>query len=147
MKKIMLVLAVLSNMLGGCQASNDKVELNDRFFVAQTEEIYKNSEDYLGKTIKYEGILKVYDVYGADTKYYLVIRYVSYGLGCCAVDTTIDASVGFCVKWDKEYPSENDWVEAVGVLEEAEVNNKKYLRIALTSLKKLPTRGKEIVFR
>ena len=142
MKKIMLLFAVLLNTLNGCQMSDSKmIELKEKMFVAQTNEIYTNRGDYLGKTIKYEGIFKEYEIPEADMKSYSVFRYVS---DCC----NIDGIAGFEVKWNNEYPNSDDWVEAIGVLEEySAADGRKYLRIELTSLKKLPTRGAEIVFK
>ena len=92
----------------------------------------------MGKTLQYEEIFDIYEVPDSGAKYYTVIRY---GPGCCGVD----ANAGFEVKWDGEYPSQNDWVEAIGVLEEYEEDEYKYLRLALTSLTVLPTRGAEYV--
>lgn len=114
------------------------VEIKEKLFIAQTNDIYFNAGDYLGKTIKYEGIFDVYEVPETGAKYYSVIRY---GPGCCGVD----ANAGFEVCWDKDYPAPNDWVEAVGVLEEYEEDGNKYLRLNLSSLQVLPTRGAEYV--
>lgn len=119
-------------------ASGDVVEIKEKLFIAQTNDIYYNAGDYLGKTIKYEGIFDVYVVPETDARYYTVIRY---GPGCCG----IDANAGFEVLWDDAYPEQNDWVEAVGVLEEYEEEGYKYLRLALTSLTVLPARGAEYV--
>lgn len=144
MKKIMLLSITFAIVLNACQASDESggkvIEIKEKMFIAQTNEIYYNAKDYLGKTIKYEGILKVHEVYGTDTKYYSVIRY---GPGCCSTDE----NAGFFVEWDKEYPNPNDWVEAVGVLKEYDENGKKTLCLALTSLKTLSKRGAETVFR
>jgi uncharacterized membrane protein YcgQ (UPF0703/DUF1980 family) len=114
------------------------VEIKEKMFVAQTNYVYYNAADYLGKTIKYEGIFDVYEVPETGAKYYSVIRY---GPGCCG----IDANAGFEVVWDKGYPKQNDWVEAVGVLEEYEGNGYKSLRLALSSLTVLAQRGAEYV--
>jgi hypothetical protein len=117
--------------------ADEVIEIREKMFVAQTNEIYYNSPDYLGKTIKYEGIFTVYDDPGVAT-YRSVIRY---GPGCCGTD----ANCGFEVIWDKPYPNENDWVEAVGTLEEYEEDGYPYLRLRLSSLKTMPTRGAETV--
>lgn len=114
------------------------VEIKEKMFIAQTNDIYFNSEDYLGKTIKYEGIFNIYEVPDTEEKYYSVIRY---GPGCCGTD----GNAGFEVIWDKEYPNNDDWVEAVGVLEEYDYNGMKYLRISLTSLTVKTERGAEYV--
>jgi zinc transport system permease protein len=117
---------------------SDLVVIKEKMFIAQTNDIYYNAEDYLGKTIKYEGIFDVYEIPESGEKYYSVIRY---GPGCCG----IDANAGFEVTWDNDYPTPNDWVEAVGVLEEYEEDGWHYLRLSLSSLTVLPTRGAEYV--
>jgi hypothetical protein len=118
--------------------SGDLIEIKEKMFIAQTNDIYFNAEDYLGKTIKYEGIFQSYTWEENGVTYYSVIRY---GPGCCGVD----ANAGFEVIWDKEYPLPDDWVEAVGVLDEYDEDGYKYLRLALNSLTVLDTRGEEYV--
>jgi len=120
------------------QESNEVVEITENLFIAQTNEIYLNAVDYLGKTIKYEGIFNVYEWEETDTTYYQVIRY---GPGCCGNDGV----AGFEVIWDGDYPQQDDWVEVVGTLEEYEENGSQILRIRLTSLSVLEERGAEYV--
>jgi len=117
---------------------SDVVEISEKLFIAQTNDIYINIEDYLGKTIKYEGIFKSYDWEEADTIYYYVIRY---GPGCCGYD----GEAGFEVTWDGPWPEEDDWCEAVGVLEAYGENGFQYLRLSLTSLTIKDERGAEYV--
>jgi uncharacterized membrane protein YcgQ (UPF0703/DUF1980 family) len=122
-------------------SDGEVIEIKDKLFVAQTNELYVNAADYLGKTIKYEGIFVGYTWENNGTVYYSVIRY---GPGCCGND----ANCGLEVKWtdeQTEYPNQDDWVEVVGVLEEYEEDGYKYLRLALTSLTVLDTRGNEFV--
>jgi hypothetical protein len=128
------------NKLSAQDDDSDIIEIKEKMFIAQTNDIYFNPVDYLGKTIKYEGIFNVHEVPETDTRYYSVIRY---GPGCCGVD----AYAGFEVIWDKEYPEQEDWVEAVGVLKEYEENGYQYLRLELTSLTVLSTRGEEYVYQ
>ena len=116
----------------------DVIEIKEKLFLAQTNDIYINKDDYLGKTIKYEGIFDVFEIPELKLKYYSVIRY---GPGCCGDD----GNVGFEVKWDSDYPNQNDWVEAVGILEEYNEGEYTYLRLALTSLEVLSERGAETV--
>ena len=118
--------------------NSDMIEISEKVFIAQTNDIYINTEDYLGKTIKYEGIFQSYYYDVTDTTYYSVIRY---GPGCCG----FDANAGFEVEWDGDYPEQNDWVEAVGALETYEEGGAQYLRLKLSSLKVLPVRGAEFV--
>lgn len=118
--------------------TGDVVEISERLFIAQTNDIYINTEDYLGKTIKYEGIFKtMFWPQGAKNIAY-VIRY---GPGCCGYD----GEAGLEVVWDGEWPKEDDWCEVVGVLEEYEVDGYPYLRLALSSLTVLQQRGAEFV--
>jgi zinc transport system permease protein len=115
------------------------IEIKDKLFVAQTNDVYYNARDYLGKTFKYEGIFSVYEAPDTGQKYYSVIRY---GPGCCG----IDLNAGFEVRYDGAYPRQDDWVEVTGVLEEyKEADGGKYLRLSLSSLKVLPVRGQEYV--
>jgi Predicted membrane protein len=121
-------------------SDSDVFEIREKMFIAQTNEIYYNAKDYLGKIIKYNGVFNVYGDSEAGQVFYSVIRY---GPGCCGDD----GNVGFEVMWDSEYPNHNDWVEAIGILEEYEEGGNKYLRLSLTSLTVLPTRGEEYVIQ
>jgi len=119
-------------------SGDDMVEITENLFISQTNDIYINTEDYLGKTLKYEGIFTSFDWDETGTTYYYVIRY---GPGCCGYDS----NAGFEVIWDGDYPEEDDWVEAVGVLETYEENGTEYLRLKLSSLTVLDERGDEYV--
>ncbi len=121
------------------KTGRDTVEIREKMFIAQTNDIYINKDDYLGKTIKYEGIFDQSTWRNNGKTYSFVIRF---GPGCCPGD---NSAAGFEVLWDKAYPKKNDWVEAVGVLEEYDDAGIPSLRLALTSLKVLTKRGKEKV--
>jgi uncharacterized membrane protein YcgQ (UPF0703/DUF1980 family) len=120
-------------------ADGGVVEIKEKMFIAQTNDIYINKDDYIGKTIKYEGIFDESVWPGNGKTYRYVIRF---GPGCCPGDA---AAAGFEVAWNKDYPQKNDWVEAAGVLEEYIDGGTPNIRIALTSLKVLQKRGKERV--
>ena len=130
------LLIVGTSFLTNCTARNsDIIEIGERMFIGQVNEIYLNVGDYLGKTIKLEGIFKK-SVY-QDSTYYLVVRY---GLDdCCG-----DANIGFEVRWPHfptEYPAEYSWVEATGMLKQ----QGPYLFLELSSLIVLDRRGSEFV--
>jgi uncharacterized membrane protein YcgQ (UPF0703/DUF1980 family) len=125
------------------------VEIKEKMFIAQTNDIYLNAEDYLGRTIKLEGLFKVEQYTGRDTPYCFVLRY---GPGCCGTD----GNAGFEVAWDNAltlqpaigfsgYPDADDWVEAAGELKYYEEDGYPYLYIALSSLTVLEERGAEFV--
>jgi len=120
------------------------VEIKEKMFIAQTNDIYINKNDYLGKTIKYEGLFDQSTWRNNGKTYRFVIRL---GPGCCPGD---NSAAGFEVVWDgdnsgKPYPKKNDWVEAVGILQEYDDDGIPSLRLALTSLTVLSKRGKERV--
>ena len=116
------------------------IEIRERMFIGQVNNVYLNARDYIGKTIKLEGIFK--EEYGVGEKpYYYVIRY---GPGCCGDD----GNVGFEVTWseNQDFPKPESWVEAVGVLKENTENEYfSYLYLDLSSLTPLNKRGMEYV--
>jgi uncharacterized membrane protein YcgQ (UPF0703/DUF1980 family) len=106
-------------------------------FIAQTNEVYLNPEDYMGRTVKLEGLFKKQE-YPGGGGYCFVLRY---GPGCCGND----GSAGFEVAWDRPYPQEDEWVEAVGVLDSYDEDGYPYLYLDLASLVVKEERGKEFV--
>jgi uncharacterized membrane protein YcgQ (UPF0703/DUF1980 family) len=120
------------------------VEIKERMFIAQVNNVYLNYKDYLDKTIKLEGIFKQDQAGISDNSYCYVLRY---GPGCCGDD----GNVGFEVAWEKNheklYPNDDAWVEATGVLKIDERDSYKYLYLELSSLTALNTRGIETVNR
>jgi uncharacterized membrane protein YcgQ (UPF0703/DUF1980 family) len=121
--------------------NTDIVEIGEKMFIAQVNDIYLNADDYLGKKIKLEGIFKQST---GEEPYCFVIRYGPGG--CCGMD----ANVGFEVAWAKEnakpYPVVDSWVEATGVLKTYEEDGyANYLYLDLSSLNVLSRRGAETV--
>jgi zinc transport system permease protein len=119
------------------------IEIKEKLFIAQVNDVYLNADDYIGKTIKLEGIFKEEQYMGVDTAYFFVIRY---GPGCCGSDS----NAGFEVAWDKEiqdrpYPAADEWVAAEGKLSYYEEDGYPYLYLALSSLEVLEERGAEFV--
>ena len=123
------------------QSNQGFLEIKEKMFIAQTNDVYLNPEDYIGKTLKLEGIFQVQNYTLNGNPYYFVIRY---GPGCCGSD----GNAGFEVMWNNSegsYPNENDWVEAIGVLGAYEEDGYPYLCINLSSLTVLKKRGAEFV--
>lgn len=121
------------------------IEITEKLFIAQTNDIYINGEDYIGRTIRYQGIYM--DTSDWDDGLDAVVHYViRYGPGCCGYD----GEAGFEVRWGEgvaeEWPELNDWVEVVGVLrEEVYDSGMKVLYVELASLTALEERGAEYV--
>lgn len=157
MKRIIALLSMLALAAGlvtGCQSVPVSeaetveeipfdVEIKEKMFIAQTNDIYLNIGDYLGKTIKYEGMFFGAHYEPTDSMLYMVIRY---GPGCCGDD----GNAGFEVAWDNAgiaVPANNDWVEVIGELEEYDELGQRYFRLNVKSLRVLDKRGAETVLQ
>jgi zinc transport system permease protein len=119
------------------------IEIKEKMFIAQTNDVYLNAGDYLGKIIKLEGLFKREQYLGEEAVYCFVLRY---GPGCCGND----GNAGFEVAWDTpegEYPAVDEWVEAVGTLKSYEEEGYPYLYLSLSSLRTLEERGAEFVIQ
>jgi uncharacterized membrane protein YcgQ (UPF0703/DUF1980 family) len=119
------------------------IEIKEKMFISQVNDVYLNKDDYLGKTIKLEGLFKI--AQGNEKAYCFVLRY---GPGCCGYD----GNVGFEVAWDKDrekpYPGEDSWVEATGELKTYEEDGyTEFLYLDLVSLNVLNKRGQETVMQ
>ena len=87
---------------------NNMIEITDNYFIQQTNDIYFNLDDYIGKTIKMEGLIYAYQDTDGDICY-AVVRNTP---GCCGAD----GLSGIDIRYDGEYPEFNTWVEVVGVM-------------------------------
>jgi uncharacterized membrane protein YcgQ (UPF0703/DUF1980 family) len=119
--------------------SGDVIEIREKMFIAQTNDIYLNAEDYFGKPIKYQGFFVQSYWDETDTTYCFVLRN---GPGCCP---GVDNTAGFEIVWDGGYPQDDDWCEVTGLLEEYTEDGEPYLRLRLKSLTVLDERGAEYV--
>jgi uncharacterized membrane protein YcgQ (UPF0703/DUF1980 family) len=123
-------------------ANKPLLEIKEKLFIAQTNDIYLNPDEYMGRRIKLQGMFKTDYYTGSVEPYCFVLRY---GPGCCSYDGT----AGFEIKWPDNngtpYPAEDDWVEAVGVLDSYEEDGYPYIYLALTSLTVMDERGAETV--
>ncbi|MDR3303565.1 MAG: hypothetical protein LBS86_04050 [Treponema sp.] len=121
--------------------STGTVEIKEKMFIAQVNDVYLNPDDYVGKTIKLQGLFMTQDNGATQPPYHFVIRY---GPGCCGSD----GNAGFEVLWENNnlaYPNDEDWVEAVGTFGSYEEDGYPYYCISLSSLKILDERGAEYV--
>lgn len=87
---------------------NNILEIKDNFFIEQTNDMYYNLKDYLGKTVKIEGFVSSYTDNNGDICYG-VIRNTP---GCCGAD----GLAGLDIRYDGEYPELKTWVEVIGVI-------------------------------
>jgi len=146
-----VIIIAITLFLGNCsgtkksEVSSDNIlEIKEKMFISQVNDIYLNAEDYLGKTIKLQGLFKEEQPYEGDP-YCFVLRY---GPGCCGYD----GNVGFEIKWDENraqpYPKVDSWIETTGVLKQYEEDGyDQYLYLDLISLNVLNKRGAETVYQ
>jgi len=140
-----IVIAALS-LVSGCNKQEAKsdgiVEIKEKMFISQVNDVYINAEDYFGKTIKLEGLFVTEQFSSRTDPYCYVLRY---GPGCCGSDGNVGFEVAWASSKKMSYPEENAWVEAIGELKTYEEDNSKYLYLDLSSLNVLNKRGAEYV--
>ena len=118
---------VIRKSEGRAQADmNNLVEITDNYFIEQTNDVYLNLNDYIGKTIKIQGLIYSYNDSNGDICY-AVVRNTP---GCCGND----GLAGLDIRYDGEYPEENTWVEVVGVMGKDTVYHSDVPAIQVSSL-------------
>jgi len=110
----MMILALAAFFAGCGNRSDDDgiIVIGDRFFIHQVQDIFMNTQQYLGRTIRYEGIFRILNWPPEYIYYHFVIRYAA---SCCTREP-----IGFFIRLpDYLYPipPDNAWVEITGVLE------------------------------
>ena len=117
----------------------DVVFIRDRFFMTETLHIIINSNEYLGRTIRYEGLFREFVSPSTGNSFYAVIRTTP---GCCGDDGII----GFEVYMGDIKPFEQDaWVEITGVLDMFESGGFEFPALRAVSIRELDVRGQEFV--
>jgi len=112
----------------------DVLVIGERVFVAQVSSVFMNLEQYLGRTVRYEGGFKSGIMPLTGQPFYYVVRY---GPGCCG---PTDGLIGFEVAWPGGWPEgfeptqPGDWVEVIGVFELYDAYGFDQLRVSLLSL-------------
>lgn len=119
----------------------DTIEINEKIFITQINDIYFNFEDYKDKTIIVEGMYSVFESAVSDATAPVVYRN---GPGCC----NNDGWAGFLLKYKGRLPKENDWIRVTG---KPELENSKEgfvnLYLNVDSLEILKERGREDVLQ
>ena len=86
--------------------SSGPVEIREKLFIQQCNDVYENMEDYIGRTIKIEGLCEVWDL-EEEGMHYVVYRKTP---GCCGDD----GMIGFGFKYSGDMPEKDDWIEVEG---------------------------------
>ncbi|MDR1042886.1 MAG: hypothetical protein LBL54_03180 [Clostridiales Family XIII bacterium] len=118
--------------------TGEVLEIGEKMFVGQMNDIYLNPDEYLGKTIRYEGFFTFFENEETGQRYDCVVRN---GPGCCGYDS----SVGFEVDWKGDLPEVDDWCSVEGVVDIYDENGLDYIVVRADSLSVLPYRGNDTV--
>ncbi len=121
--------------------SDIDVDITEKMYVAYINEIYVNTDDYIGKMIRIQGMFQAYTDENTGNIYYYVYRT---GPGCCGND---GAMCGFEFTWDGDIPKDNDWIEVVGCLRTYEEDGWTYLTLDAKSVTVMDVRGAETVYQ
>ena len=118
----------------------DIFEIKEKMFIQQCNDINFNIDEYVGKTVRLEGLYKAFRFPKENGE--VVVHYVYRKTpGCCGDD----GEAGFMVFIENcPVPELNAWVEATGKVEVTDIG---LPVLRLSSLKVMNERGAEFVIR
>ena len=119
-------------------AKGDVLEIGEKMFLTQINDMYFNFDNYKDKTLIVEGMYALFYSWDGGKTAPVVYRN---GPGCCGND----GWGGFMLKYDGEYPNENDWIRVTGTPELVEEGYYLNLYLNVTSLEVKTERGAEFV--
>ncbi len=90
---------------------SSEIHITDDIYCETINHIHINYEEYLGQTVRLEGVYSIYHDESNGNTYNYVFRS---GPGCCAYDGAV---CGFEFVYDDALPEEGDWIEVTGVLD------------------------------
>lgn len=136
----LLMLMMLATLLTGCSTdkANEVVEISERMFITQCNDMYVNTDEYMNKTIVLEGMYYEYTDPTTNQVHAYVIRN---GPGCCAND----GIVGFEILFEGDKPVPNDWIRVAGKIEKLNSNELETIVLRLTEIEVKAERGQETV--
>jgi uncharacterized membrane protein YcgQ (UPF0703/DUF1980 family) len=137
MRKVLVILFVIL-LLVGCSNGEDIIEIEERFFLAQVNHIRRNADEYIGRTIRYEGMFRSFH-WPTTGDFHMVLRHT---FGCCGNDGIVGFEVDLS---DVDSPPYNAWVEVVGMLERYDLDGLQILRVVVSSITEMEVRGEEVV--
>jgi len=121
------------------KTDSDLIEITEKMFLTQINDIFYNIDEYKGKTIKVEGMYT-----NAEDPNGGIIHFVyRNGPGCCGND----GWGGFLLNYDGAYPKDNDWIEVVGTPEIIKDGDYTDLYLNVTSIIVKEERGEEYVYQ
>ena len=114
------------------------VEIKEKMFIAQCNDVYLNPSEYENKKIKLEGMYDEYtDSVSSNTYRYIYRR----GPGCCGNDGV----AGFEILYDGPGPQVDDWIQLTGTVEVIEEDGSETVVLRVKELDVKQERGAEFV--
>ncbi len=114
------------------------LEIKEKLFITQINDIFYNFNDYQDKIIVVEGMYSEFTSVDGKSVAPVVFRY---GPGCC----NNDGWGGFLLRYDGELPKENDWIKVIGTPDLVERGAYKDLYLDVISIEIKTERGAEKV--
>lgn len=122
------------------KGEGDTIEISEKMFLTQINDMYYNFEDYKDKTIRVQGM---YDIETSEIDGSTMHMVYRNGPGCCGND----GWGGFYLHYDGVYPEQNAWVEVIGTPELVEDEEYMLLYLNVTSIQVMEERGEEFVYQ
>ncbi len=116
----------------------DVLEIKEKLFLTQINDIYFNFERYKDKTIVVEGMFTYLVSYIDESQFPAVYRR---GPGCCGND----GWGGFMLDWKGTFPEPEAWIKVIGKPVVKEYKGYQDLYLEVQSLEVKAERGKEFV--
>lgn len=121
------------------QADAKVVQIKEKMFIQQCDDIYMNAADYKGKVIKLEGMYQEFQDPDAGKTYHIIYRRSP---GCCGTD----GQVGFVFDYEGNMPKPDEWIKAAGTVEVVkDSNGYDNIMLRLSELEVSAVRGEEFV--
>lgn len=118
--------------------NEDVLEISEKMYLTQIQDIFLNISEYKDKTIVVEGMYGLlFNPDGIQNTPAVYRR----GPGCCGND----GWGGFLLHYDGTYPDENAWIRVTGTPEIVENGSFQDLYLNVSQLEVLETRGEEFV--
>lgn len=135
MKKLFFLCILVALLLTACAGGGTNIpedgviEIGERFFVMQVTEIQVNASDYLGRSIRFEGLFREEYSAPSSTHFHTVTRNT---YGCCGDDGVVGFEV--YLPGNMELFPNDTWVSVTGELEEFEYEGMNFFRLRATEL-------------
>ena len=142
-KKLILILAfvlALSTVLIGCSREEEIYVITNRFFAQQLRRIQVNHNDYIGRTVQYDGMFMSSVCNVTGDAFYFIGQFAD---DCCG--GAAGGPEGFEVYLGSITPVEDfTWVQVIGVLEEYHIPglNDSILRVNIRTMVEIGIPGR-----